>query len=100
MSALPPPVGSSPQVANLGNDDAAPTWMAELEPKLDTLAEQQRAIRDILFLYWGLTDTCTLVETITSAASTPGGGCSVSPTMTAACGARRIRRYCYARDRL
>jgi hypothetical protein len=58
MSALPPPVGWSPQVATVGNDDAAPTWMAELEPKLDTLAEQQRAIRDILFLYWGLTDTC------------------------------------------
>jgi hypothetical protein len=32
--------------------------MAELEPKLDILREQQRAIRDILFLYRGLADTC------------------------------------------
>jgi hypothetical protein len=57
MSAFPPPVDWSRQVANVGNDDAAPTWMAELEPKLDTLREQQRAIRDILFLYRGLADT-------------------------------------------
>src|SRR3954465_15016156 len=42
-----------------------------------------------------------LVETITSAASPPGGGCSVSPTMTtAACGARMTTRCCYARARL
>src|SRR4051794_41657003 len=32
--------------------------MVELKPKFDALAEQQEAIRDILFLYWGLTDFC------------------------------------------
>jgi hypothetical protein len=32
--------------------------MGELRPKFDVLAEQQQAIRDILVLYWGLTDFC------------------------------------------
>lgn len=44
----------SRQAAYLPGGEPAP----ELKPKLDSLAEQQEAIRDILFLYWGLTDFC------------------------------------------
>lgn len=52
-SVFPLSVDWSRQAAYLHPDD-----LAELQPELDLLAEQQQAIRDILFLYWGLTDFC------------------------------------------